>query len=148
MHQVAEYVIGFGLIAAGFQAVEPLWPVLAGGLVVVNTALVDGPLGAWRAVTRHQHRRLDPVLALALIVLAVIPFVDIDAASRLLIGGAAVVWLVVWKGSNYETAKANRARRSAVRQQAAGDRSEAIGRSAGRLVNQGRAYWRKRQNDD
>lgn len=148
MHQLAEYVIGFGLIAAGFQSVEPLWPVLAGGLVVVSTALVDGPLGAWRAVTRHQHRRLDPVLAIALFVLAVLPFVDIDVASRIMIGGAGVVWLVVWKGSNYETAKTNRARRSAVRQQAAGDRSEAIGRSAAKLVNQGRAYWRKRQDSN
>ena len=91
MHQTAEYIVGLGLIATGFQSPEPLWPVLVGGVIVLSAALVDGPLGAWRVFSRAQHRRLDVILMGAIAVVAALPFLSIDNVTRLLMVMAACV---------------------------------------------------------
>lgn len=148
MHQAAEYVIGLGLIAAGLQSPEPLWPTLVGGVIVLSSALVDGPLGAWRVFSRAQHRRLDLILIGVIVLAALLPFLTIDNVTRMLMVMAALVWFVVWRGSNFATMKDNRARRSQRRVERAGDRSDDLGRKAGRLVNQGRALWQQRQQRD
>ena len=62
MHQLAEYVIGFALVATGLQSPEPLVPTLLGALIVLNTACVDAPFGAFRKVGRRMHRVLDIVV--------------------------------------------------------------------------------------
>ena len=42
LHQAAEYLIGLVLVAVGLQSLEPLWPTLAGGLVILNAAVSTG----------------------------------------------------------------------------------------------------------
>jgi hypothetical protein len=91
LHQGAEYLVALVLIASGLQSPEPLWPALAGGLVLVNAALSGPPLGAFRVFSRAQHRHLDVVVVAVLLVVAVLPFLNIDSASRLTIVVVALV---------------------------------------------------------
>lgn len=140
LHQGAEYLFGLMLIAGGMQNPEPLFPVLAGGLIVLNAAIVTGPLGAWRTVGRPLHRWLDVVVMAAVAIAAVLPFLSIDNASRLMMLGVVAVMAVVWTTTDFRT-PGPRARPAGL----PAARSESIGRAAGRLVNQSRAYARKRR---
>ena len=63
---------------------DPVVPALAGGLVILNAAVVDGPLGAFRLFSRRAHRIADLVVIGVLVVLAVLPWLDVDNASRIL----------------------------------------------------------------
>lgn len=102
IHQVAEYVLGLVLVAQGLQSPAPLVPSLAGGLVVVNAAIVRGaPLSAFRLVSRTMHRVLDVVVLAIIVVLIVQPWIEVIAADRLIMAGIAVVMGFVWLNSNF-----------------------------------------------
>ena len=138
LHQVAEYLIGLALVAMGLQSPDPLVPTVAGGLIVVNAAMVDGPLGAFRAVSRRTHRTIDLVLIIGLVVAAVLPW-GVDNASRIMLLVVAAVLAVVWWNSAFtKRAPADPARSV--------DRTEVIGRSAGRLAGQAAKAIRDRAN--
>ena len=100
LHQVAEYLIGLALVAMGLQSPDPLVPTVAGGLIVINAAMVDGPLGAFRAVSRRTHRTIDLVLIIGLVVAAVLPW-GVDNASRIMMLIVAAVLAVVWWNSAF-----------------------------------------------
>jgi hypothetical protein len=138
LHQVAEYLVGLVLVAIGLQSPEPAVPAVLGGLVVLNAAAVDGPAGAFRAVSRRTHRVLDVVVIAALIAAAAIPGVPVDNANRVTMIVVAVVLAVVWLNSSFEH-RAPRVQGPPV------DRSEAIGRSAGRLAGQAAKFVRNRR---
>jgi len=106
---------------------------------VLNAAVVSGPLGAWRAVTRPQHRWTDVAVMAAVAIVAVLPFLDVDNASRLMMLGCVAVLAVVWTQSDYRESVLRQGRGLPI------DRSEAIGRTAGRLFGQGRALVRQRK---
>ena len=128
LHQVAEYLIGLALVAMGLQSPDPVVPTVAGGLIVINAAMVDGPLGAFRAVSRRTHRTIDLVLIIGLVVAAVAAMAGVDNASRVIMArgrrraGRRVVELGV------------RPAAQPARTEPPVDRTEAIGRSAGRLA--------------
>ena len=127
LHQAAEYLIGLVLVAQGLQSPTPLVPALAGGLVVANAACVDGPIGAFRLVSRPQHRWADLAVIAVLLVAAALPWLNVDNTSRLLMVLVAVILGVVWWNSSFEP-PGMRTRGQPV------DRSEAVGRLAGRAV--------------
>ena len=102
LHQLAEYLIGMVLIAMGLQSPDPVVPTVAGGLVVLNAAFVEGPLGAFRAISRRTHRRLDLVVIGLLVVAAVLPWLEVDNTSRVTMVVIAVVLAVVWWNSSFE----------------------------------------------
>ncbi|CAN5718393.1 hypothetical protein BH24ACT5_BH24ACT5_12790 [soil metagenome] len=156
LHQGAEYLVGLVIVSSALQSPSPTVAAIAGGVVVLNAALVDGPLGAFRAVDRPLHRWLDVAVIAMLVVLAALPFVDIDNVTRTLMIGVAAMMGFIWMSTNFETAGAARARRRAARRAAVEatlstrtgvppDRSEALGRVAGRLVGRARQTARKRQ---
>ena len=124
LHQVAEYLIGLVLIAIGLQSPEPAVPSILGGVIVINAAFVDGPVGAFRAFDRRTHRILDLVVIGALVAAAAIPGLPVDNTNRVTMIAVAVVLLVVWWNSSF-AAKAPKGTGPPV------DRSEAIGRGAG-----------------
>ncbi len=140
LHQAAEYLIGLVLVAVGLQSLEPLVPTLAGGLVILNAAVVDGPLGAFRLMSRRQHRIADLVVIVAIAVAAVLPFLDIDNASRVMMAVTAVILGFVWWNSSFERRAASRPADAPV------DRPEAIGRGAGRLAGNIARAVRDRSN--
>jgi hypothetical protein len=115
IHQIAEYVLGLLLVAQGLQSPAPLVPSIAGGLVVMNAAIVRGaPLSAFRLVSRTQHRVLDVVVLAVIVVLIVQPWIEVIPADRLIMTGIVVVMGFVWMNSNF-IEKVPRAQRKAAK---------------------------------
>ena len=134
MHQIVEYILGGVLIAQGLQSPQPLLPSVAGGLIVVNTTIVKGAsMSAFRLVGRQLHRILDLVVIAAIIVAAVQPFVEADPGARVVMGGIAVVLAFVW----FQTAFAEKVKKTRAPITAEQGRSDEVGRLAGRAVANG-----------
>ncbi len=127
LHQAAEYLIGLVLVAQGLQSPTPVIPSLAGALVLVNAACVDGPISAFHWFSRQVHRTLDLVVIVAIALGALLPLLDVDNTSRIVMLVIAVILAVVWFNSSFAKAPP-RGRGEVV------DRSEAIGRGAGRIA--------------
>lgn len=144
LHQASEYLVALVLIASGLQSPDPLWPALAGGLVLVNASLSGPPLGAFRAAGRSLHRRLDVVVIGVLVVVAALPMLNIDSASRLTMVVVAIVLAVVWWGTNFADAAARRQRRLASSGTPGKVDAQSIGRTAGRLYARANDAVRKR----
>jgi hypothetical protein len=140
IHQLAEYVIGLVLVSSGLQAPDPIVPCIVGGLVMVNAAVVAGPLGAFELVPRRRHAVLDVVLVGVIVGAAVQQWWSIDNATRLIMLGAAVVLGVVTFYTDFAERRERRDRRAAAA--AAGER---VGRSAGRLAGNAVTAWRQRK---
>lgn len=134
VHQLAEYLIGIALVAQGMQDPEPLVPALAGALVMVNTAIVRGPLGAFKFVGRAVHRWLDAFVILAILVGALQPWMAVELSGRLVMLVMLVPLGFLW----FYTDWAERAARRQRRAEQAGPKGEQLGRSAGRMA--GNAY--------
>lgn len=128
------------------QSPTPTFPVLAGGLMVLNAAVVTGPIGAFRLVSRSLHRILDVVVVVVIVAVAAMPFLSIDAASRVTMIVVAVIMAFLWASTNFDTRREAAAKRDAVRLASASERSEAIGRTAGRLVARAGQYAKKRRD--
>jgi hypothetical protein len=133
MHQVVEYLLGGVLVAQGLQSPTPALPAVAGGLIMVNAAIVTGPLAAFRVVHRSVHRWLDLVVIAIIVVLGAQPTIDVEASARavmLVVAGLlAFVW---WQTSFTEKVRSGRAAISAQ-----DGRSTEVGRLAGRAVGDG-----------
>ncbi|MDQ3738308.1 MAG: hypothetical protein M3337_03980 [Actinomycetota bacterium] len=134
VHQLAEYVIGIMLVAAGLQTPDPAAPSLLGALIVANAAIVSGPLSAFEVVPRRIHRLIDPVIFTLVLLTAVVPVFDIDPGTRFVIGAVGVVLAFVWWYSSYDPP---------VRSASPGERLDA-GQFAGRLAGRGVNAWRNR----
>jgi hypothetical protein len=133
VHQAAEYLIGVALVASGLQSPSPVVPAVLGGIVILNAAVVDGPLGAFRAVGRRTHRVLD-VCVLVLLAAGVL-WPGVDAATRVVVLGLGIVMAFVVAKTNYAP-KHSRAT-SGDGSAGPGSRSERYGRTAGRVTGLG-----------
>ncbi len=142
IHQLAEYAIGLGLIAQAAQGPKTVLPVAFGGVVLISAAIVDGPMAGWKAVSRPAHRTVDIGLALAALVLAVLPWSRADVASRAVLAITAALLGVLIVSTSYAPKAVRPPRRP-------GDRAEDLGRQAGRLVGKGvKAYRDRRPRPD
>ncbi len=101
LHQAAEYLLGLVLVAQGLQSPTPVVPSVAGGIVLLNAACVEGPLAAFRLVSRRAHRWADLVVIGMLVVAAALPWLDVDNTSRVLMVIVAVILTVVWWNSSF-----------------------------------------------
>jgi len=99
LHQLAEYVIGAALLATGLQSPDPAVPAIVGGVIVVNAAIVDAPLSAYRLVGRRVHRVLDVLLVIATAAVAVLA--DVDGGTRLVVALISVVLATVVFRTDY-----------------------------------------------
>ena len=155
MHQLVEYILGGGLVAIGTQSLTPIVPSALGAILLVYAACTKSPVAAFRLLSRRVHRFVDPLMIALLVTGAVQPWVEVDAASQVAIGGVAFVYLVVWIQSSYAE-RVPRSERAASRAASSGpaatgsapagatgaDRSTEMGRSMGRLVGRGVAAAR------
>lgn len=143
IHQGGEYLLGLVLVATAVQGTTPAVPAIAGGLIVLNAAIVTGPLAAFRAVPRPVHRWLDVGVIAVVALLAALPFLSIDSGSRLTMLLIAGVMAFLWTSTNFES----RAETVARRRDTTGGflDSEALGRVAGRAVNKGAELARRRR---
>ena len=96
LHQLAEYIVGGAMLASGLQSPKPLVPAIVGTLILVNTAIVDAPFGAFRLVGRRIHRILDYIVLGVAIVACVAPGMDVSTRLvQILI--VIVLAVVVWR---------------------------------------------------
>lgn len=135
IHQLAEYLIGVALIVQGVQEPEPSVPVIAGVLVLVNAAVVAGPLGAFRWCSRRMHRWLDVAVAVALLAAALQPWIAVEVATRVLLVVVLVPLGFLWFYTDWAERPGRRQRRA---ERVAGRTGERAGRRAGRVA--GGAY--------
>ena len=92
--------------------------------------------------SRAQHRQLDLVVIAVLLVVAVLPFLTIDSASRFTMVAVALVLGFIWWGTNFASA-AERRRRTPASTIGRVD-AESVGRTAGRLYAKANDVLRKR----
>ena len=137
LHQAAEYVIGGALVATGLQSPDPLVPTLVGALIAFNTACSDGPLGAFRRVSRRLHRLLDWLVLAITIVACTAP--DLDDATRIVMILITVVFAVVVWRTDYSP---KQPRSASTDQSRADDRGRRAGRVAGQAAARARDKWR------
>jgi len=130
VHQLAEYLIGISLVAQGMQDISPVVPSVAGALVMVNTSIARGPLGAFRIVSRRVHRWLDLVVMGAILFGAFQPWVPVEIAGRLIMLVMLVPLGFLW----FYTDWAERQDRKARREAKPGSTGDVVGRSAGRIA--------------
>ena len=96
LHQLAEYIVGGALLATGLQSPKPLIPALVGTLILLNTAIVDAPFGAFRLVGRRLHRLLDYIVLGIAIAACAAPGMDVSTRLvQILI--VIVLAVVVWR---------------------------------------------------
>jgi len=153
LHQIAEYIIGIALIGSGLQSPSPAVPAVIGGLVLLNAAMVDGPFGAFRVISRKVHRILDIVVLVIGVVGAVLP--GLELATRIILVCCIFVFATVVLNTSYaprrEKATRTAETRATASQAGVSDRPDEIGRTVGRvagtLAGQARAKWRARQTN-
>jgi hypothetical protein len=135
LHQVAEYALALGLIFQATQGGSMTPAVIAGAVLLLVAATVEGPLGAWHAVSRRQHRIVDIVVATAMAALAVAPGTGIAGLARAALGvGAALLGiLILW--TDYSPPRPRRL-----------PDSEELGRAAGRFVGRNVQAYRRRRS--
>jgi hypothetical protein len=131
-HQLVEYLLGIGAIATGAQSPKPLFPCIAGGLLLLNGASTEGPLAAFKLIPRRLHRFGDIVVVLFMVIAALVAGDSIDSSGRVVLLGLAGVHTFVTLRTDYS----KRAPREP-KERGAPD-SEEIGRMAGHLS--GKAY--------
>ena len=130
VHQLAEYLIGISLVAQGMQDISPVVPSVAGAVVMVNTSIVRGPLGAFRMVPRSVHRWLDLVVMAAIVFGALQPWVPVEPAGRLIMLVMLVPLGFLWFYTDWAERKDRKTRREA----SDGSTGDKVGRSAGRMA--------------
>ena len=130
IHQLAEYLIGVALIAQGLQERDPVVPTVAGAVVVLNVAVVHGPLGAFKWVGRSLHRWLDLLVMVGILVAALQPWFEVPSSGRLIMLVVLLPLGFLW----FYTDWAERAGRRQRRTERGSVRSEDVGKSAGRLA--------------
>lgn len=134
IHQLAEYMIGIALVSLGIQDPEPLIPTVAGTLVIVNAAIVRGPMGAFKRIGRGLHRWLDLVVMIAIAVAAVQPWAEISGTGRATLLAVLLPLGFLWFYTDWAERKGRRERRIAT---VTGGTGEEMGRTAGRLAGAG-----------
>ena len=90
VHQVVEYAVGFGLAGAAVRSDDRMLLVIAATAVIANTAIMQGPLAAYRTVPHGIHRVIDICLAVVGIGLAFSSGAGL-ATRAWLIGSSALV---------------------------------------------------------
>lgn len=140
-HQLVEYILGGSLVAMGLQSPTPVVPAVLGGLVMANAAVTTGALAAFRLIGRRVHRFVDPVIIAVEVVGGLQTAIEIEASTRLVVVGVALVHAFVWWQTSYAE-KPPRSQR-VPSTSTPGDRSTEIGRTMGRVAGAGVTAVRK-----
>ena len=130
IHQAVEYLIGMALVAQAIQDPDPVIPALVGMLVILNAAIVRGPLGAFKWFGRAAHKWIDLGLMIVIALVAIQPFAEVPVSGRAIMLVILVPFAFLW----FYTDWAERPSRKERREATAGPTGEKIGRSAGRIA--------------
>ncbi len=154
LHQVVEYILGIVLISQGLQLREPLTLTLSGVAILINAAVVTGPLSAFGWISRPAHRIGDLLLVLLLLILGLQPLWTIDATSRSTLVAVAIVMFMLWRITDY-TAPSQRqprpprgAHRTVQSQNSKRPDAQQYGKAAGRAAGGIVRRWRQDRAQD
>lgn len=89
VHQAIDYVVGLALAGSAVRSGDAVIVWIVAIAVIVNASIFDGPLAAFRVVSRKSHRVLDVVLSFGCVAAAVAA--DIGAVTRLALLATATV---------------------------------------------------------
>jgi hypothetical protein len=141
IHQALEYLCGLLVVSQAIHASGVVLPIVAGAALILLGATADGPLAAFRLVTRGAHRVLD-IVAIVLLAGALALFGrDGDEAEISLVVVAIVVLVALVFRTNYAPKPVKvKSRRRTPSSADDGGLSEEVGRKAGRAVAAGVKY--------
>ena len=141
IHQALEYLCGLLVVSQAIHASSVALPVVAGAALILLGATADGPLAAFRLVSRGLHRVLD-LVAIVLLTGALVLFArDGDGAEISLVVVAIVVLVALVFRTNYAPKPVKvKTRKPAGVSADDGGLSEEVGRKAGRAVAAGVKY--------
>lgn len=146
LHQAAEYVVGGALVASGLQSLDSVVPTTVGALIVVNAAVADAPLAAFRKVGRRAHRVLDYILVVVAMVACVLPGLETNA--RLVQILVVMVFVVVVARTDYSPPVSRGVTKLSQRPAGRADEfGRLAGRAAGTLAGRLRARMEKFDDD-
>ena len=99
LHQIVEYLIAAALILMSAQSEYPIVTSAFGIALLINVTITDGPLSAYKIISRKVHRIIDWLYVVALIVGSL--SLDIDQSTRTTLFGVAVALVVIALSTNY-----------------------------------------------
>ena len=99
LHQIVEYLIAAALILMSAQSNYPIVTSAFGTALLVNVTITDGPLSAYKIISRLVHRIFDWLYVGALIVGSIV--LDIDQSTRSALLGVAIALVVIALSTNY-----------------------------------------------
>ncbi len=99
LHQIVEYLIAAALILISAQSDYPIVTSAFGIALLINVTITDGPLSAYKIISRKIHRIIDWLYVVALIVGALA--LDIDQSTRTTLFGVAIALVVIALSTNY-----------------------------------------------
>jgi uncharacterized membrane protein len=147
LHQIVEYILGVVLISQGLQLREPLTLTAAGIVILVNAAVVTGPISAFQFFSRRAHQFCDLVVAVALVALGVQPLWAMDPTSRSILIATGVVMVMLWRFTDYRPPTPRTRSRGTARPPRSRD-PERYGRAAGRAAGGVVMRWRQQRRTD
>ena len=99
LHQIVEYLIAAALILMSAQSEYPIVTSAFGIALLINVTITDGPLSAYKIISRQVHRIIDWLYVVALIVGSIA--LDIDQSTRTTLFGVAIALVVIALTTNY-----------------------------------------------
>lgn len=99
LHQIVEYLIAAALILMSAQSDYPIVTSAFGIALLINVTITDGPLSAYKIISRLVHRIIDWLYVIALLVGSIA--LDIDQSTRTTLFGVAIALVVIALSTNY-----------------------------------------------
>jgi hypothetical protein len=99
LHQIVEYLIAAALILMSAQSNYPIVTSAFGIALLINVTVTDGPLSAYKIISRTVHRIFDWLYVGALIIGSIA--LDVDQSTRTTLFGVAIALVVIALSTNY-----------------------------------------------
>jgi len=99
LHQLVEYGIAGGLIMMSAHSQSPAVPIALGIALLVNAAVADGGVSAFKWVSRRVHRYIDWLIIIMCFVSAAIA--NLDSIGRLALIALGLVEAIIVLGTNF-----------------------------------------------
>ncbi len=99
LHQIVEYLIAAALILMSAQSDYPIVTSAFGIALLINVTIADGPLSAYKIISRTVHRIFDWLYVGALIIGSIA--LDVDQSTRTTLFGVAIALVVIALSTNY-----------------------------------------------
>jgi hypothetical protein len=101
--QVCEYVIGFALAMSAANSVRPAALAVVAIAIIVNAAISDGSLAAFRVLKPRTHQTVGIGIALVALIIAAVTPLDITSRLTLVVTAVAQGFVSVRFGHGFRT---------------------------------------------